>query len=47
MAGSAIINAVWDLIAKIDNKPIWIFVEMTPEKFARYYRLQAYVRCFR
>ncbi len=35
MASSAIINAVWDLIAKIDNKPIWkLFVEMAPEKFA-------------
>ena len=35
MAGSAIINAVWDLIAKKDNKPIWmLFSEMSPEEFA-------------
>ncbi len=35
MASSAIINAVWDLIAKIDKKPIWmLFSEMTPEEFA-------------
>ncbi len=35
MAGSAIINAVWDLIAKKYNKPIWmLFSEMRPEEFA-------------
>ncbi len=35
MAASAIINAVWDLIAKIEHKPIWkLFVEMKPEDFA-------------
>ena len=35
MAASAIINAVWDLIAKIDKKPIWkLFSDMQPEELA-------------
>ncbi len=35
MASGAIINAVWDLIAKIDKKPIWKLIsDMSPEQFA-------------
>ncbi len=33
MATAAIVNAVWDLIAKIDGKPLWkVLSDMTPEE---------------
>ena len=35
LATAAVINAVWDLYAKIHNKPIWQLVcDMSPEEFA-------------
>jgi L-fuconate dehydratase len=34
MATSAIVNAVWDLYAKIEKKPLWrLIAEMSPEQF--------------
>lgn len=34
MASAAIINAIWDLWAKIEEKPLWkLLVDMTPEEF--------------
>ena len=33
LASSALINAVWDLYAKVEHKPIWkLLVDMTPEQ---------------
>lgn len=33
LATAAIINAVWDLIAKVDGKPLWkLLADMTPEE---------------
>ena len=38
MASSAIINAVWDLIAKKERKPIWkLFADMNSEQFNTQY----------
>lgn len=32
MATAAIVNAFWDLWAKIENKPVWkLLVDMSPE----------------
>jgi len=34
MAAAAIINALWDLWAKLEGKPLWkLLVDLTPEKF--------------
>jgi L-fuconate dehydratase len=34
LATAAIVNAVWDLWAKVENKPVWKLVaDMTPEQF--------------
>src|SRR5450631_6862 len=36
LAAGAVINAVWDLWAKSENKPLWRLVsDMTPEQFVR------------
>jgi L-fuconate dehydratase len=36
LATAAIVNAVWDLWAKMEKKPVWRLVaEMTPEQFVR------------
>jgi L-fuconate dehydratase len=33
LATAAVINALWDLWAKIEGKPLWkLLVDMTPEK---------------
>jgi L-fuconate dehydratase len=33
LAGAALINAVWDLYAKVEGKPLWkLLVDMTPEQ---------------
>lgn len=35
LAASAIVNALWDLWAKIEGKPLWkLLVDMEPEKLA-------------
>lgn len=35
MAVAAIVNAFWDLWAKMENKPVWkLLVDMTPEQVA-------------
>lgn len=35
LATSAIVNALWDLYAKVENKPVWkLLVDMTPEQIA-------------
>lgn len=35
LATSAIVNALWDLYAKVENKPLWkLLVDMTPEQIA-------------
>ena len=34
LATAAIVNAVWDLYAKVERKPVWKLVaDMTPEQF--------------
>ncbi len=34
LAAGAIINAVWDLYAKVEKKPLWkLLIDMTPEEF--------------
>ena len=34
LATAAIVNAVWDLYAKVERKPVWkLVVDMTPEQF--------------
>ena len=36
LATAAVVNAVWDLWAKADGKPLWkLLVDMTPEEFVR------------
>ncbi len=36
LAGAAIINALWDLIAKIQGKPLWkLLADLTPEELVR------------
>jgi L-fuconate dehydratase len=36
LATAAVINAVWDLWAKLENKPVWkLLVDMTPEEVVR------------
>ena len=36
LAQSAIVNAIWDLWAKSQGKPVWRLVaEMTPEEYVR------------
>ena len=36
LATGAVVNAVWDLWARIANKPVWLLVaEMTPDAFVR------------
>jgi len=33
LAAAAIINALWDLWARIENKPVWkLLTDMTPEE---------------
>lgn len=33
LAGAAVINALWDLFAKVEGKPLWrLLVDMTPEE---------------
>src|SRR5207247_7935060 len=33
LASAALINAVWDLYAKVERKPLWkLLVDMTPEQ---------------
>lgn len=35
LAAAAVINAVWDLLARIQNKPVWqVICDMSPEQFA-------------
>ena len=35
MASGAIINAVWDILAKMNNKPLWKQVsDMSPEEIS-------------
>ena len=35
LAAAAVINAVWDLFARIQNKPVWqVICDMSPEQFA-------------
>lgn len=35
MATAALVNAVWDLYAKVEEKPVWkLLVDMTPEQLA-------------
>src|SRR5919199_3654437 len=34
LATAALVNAVWDLYAKLERKPLWrVLVDMTPEQF--------------
>jgi L-fuconate dehydratase len=36
LATGAVINAIWDLWAKAENKPVWkLVVDMTPEEFVQ------------
>lgn len=36
LAGAAIVNALWDLVAKIQDKPLWkLLADMTPEELVR------------
>lgn len=36
LATAAIVNAVWDLWAKVENKPVWkLLVDMSPEQLVR------------
>ena len=36
LATGAIVNAVWDLYAKVEGKPLWkLIVDMTPEEFVK------------
>jgi len=36
LATAAIVNAVWDLFAKVERKPLWkLLVDMTPEELVR------------
>jgi L-fuconate dehydratase len=36
LATGAVVNAVWDLYAKAEGKPVWkLLVDMTPEEFVR------------
>ena len=36
LATAALVNAVWDLYAKVEGKPLWkLLVDMTPEQFVR------------
>lgn len=36
LAGAAIVNALWDLVAKIQGKPLWkLLADMTPEELVR------------
>ncbi|KAG0183981.1 Mandelate racemase/muconate lactonizing protein [Apophysomyces sp. BC1034] len=36
LATAAVINAIWDLWAKVENKPVWkLVVDMTPEEFVQ------------
>jgi L-fuconate dehydratase len=36
LATAAVVNAVWDLFAKVEGKPLWrLLVEMTPEELVR------------
>ena len=36
LATGAIVNAVWDLYAKVENKPLWrLVVDMSPEEFVK------------
>src|ERR1700710_1629242 len=36
LATAAIVNAVWDLYAKVEGKPVWkLLVDMTPEELVR------------
>ncbi|KAI8084688.1 enolase C-terminal domain-like protein [Halteromyces radiatus] len=36
LATAAVINAIWDLWAKCENKPLWkLIVDMTPEQFVQ------------
>src|SRR5690242_17698655 len=36
LATAAVVNAVWDLWAKIEGKPLWkLLADMTPEQFVR------------
>jgi L-fuconate dehydratase len=36
LATAAIVNAVWDLYAKVENKPLWkLLAEMSPEEIVR------------
>ena len=36
LATAAVVNAIWDLYAKVEGKPLWRLVsEMTPEQFVR------------
>ncbi len=36
LAGAAIINALWDLVAKIQGKPLWkLLADLTPEELVR------------
>jgi L-fuconate dehydratase len=36
LATAAVVNAVWDLWAKVENKPVWkLLADMTPEQLVR------------
>jgi L-fuconate dehydratase len=36
LATAAVVNAVWDLYAKVENKPLWkLLVDMSPEQLVR------------
>src|SRR5262245_60321069 len=36
LATAAVVNAVWDLYAKVEGKPLWHLIsDMTPEEFVR------------
>src|SRR6516165_9070835 len=36
LATAAVVNALWDLWAKLEGKPVWLLVaDMTPEQFVR------------